>query len=149
MCKTGDIILIYNARNKNRPVGVHPFIVLDDSNGTVMGLYNYDFIGLLLTSADTEERKERLRQYVGNFSIAKEDKTINSGKDDNRDGYVEADQLFYFDKNKIKYKQLGKLAPDIFDLIIEVMEELSQNGVEMKQILDKATKIELSDKIED
>lgn len=144
MCQVGDIILIYNARNK-RPVGAHPFIVLDDTNGTVMGLYNYDFIGLLLTSASTEERKEHLKQYAGNFPVAKEDKYINSGKRDNLDSYVEADQLFYFDKNKIKYTHLGRLDDDIFNIIIEFMEELADSGIEMKQILDKATKIELSE----
>lgn len=142
MCQIGDIILIYNAKNK-RPVGAHPFIVLDDNNGTVMGLYNYDFIGLLLTSASTEERKEHLKQYAGNFPIAKEDKIVNPNKNDNRDGYVKADQLFYFDKRKIRYIHLGRIDSDIFDLIIEFMEELKDNGIKVKQILDNASKIEL------
>lgn len=142
MCKIGDIILIYNARNK-QPVGAHPFIVLDDTNGTVMGLYNYDFIGLLLTSASNEERKEHLKKYAGNFPIAKDDKHMNANETKNLDSYVEADQLFYFDKSKIKYKHLGTLDTEIFNLIIEFMEELSNRGIELKQILDKAQKIEL------
>ena len=37
---------------------MHPFIVLDNTNGKVSGVYSYDFIGLLLTSADTDEKKE-------------------------------------------------------------------------------------------
>ena len=37
MCKVGDILLIFNARNK-RAVGMHPFIVLDDRNGKVSGV---------------------------------------------------------------------------------------------------------------
>lgn len=39
MCKVGDILLIFNARNK-RSVGMHPFIVLDDSDGKVSGVYS-------------------------------------------------------------------------------------------------------------
>ena len=145
MCKVGDILLIFNARNK-RAVGMHPFIVLDDRNGKVSGVYSYDFIGLLLTSADTEEKKERLKQIDGNFPIAEEDKIMNSGKtNDNRYSYVEADQFFYFDKNKIKYIHIGTLEPDIYNLIIEFIEEISQSGVQIKQILDKATKIELEE----
>ncbi len=144
MCQIGDIILIYNARNR-RPVGAHPFIVLDDNNGTVMGLYNYDFIGLLLTSASTEERKEHLKQYAGNFPIAKEDKNMDPGKDNNLDSYVEADQLFYFDKTKINYTHLGRIDSDVFNLIVEFMEELGNSGIPMKQILDKATRIELQE----
>lgn len=43
MCKVGDILLIFNARNK-RSVGMHPFIVLDDSDGKVSGVYSYNFM---------------------------------------------------------------------------------------------------------
>ena len=37
MCKIGDILLIYNAKNR-KPIGMHPFIVLDDDNLTRMYL---------------------------------------------------------------------------------------------------------------
>ena len=68
---------------------------------------------------------------------------MNTNEAKNLDSYVEADQLFYFDKSKIKYKHLGTLDTEIFNLIIEFMEELSNRGIELKQILDKAQKIEL------
>lgn len=142
MCKIGDILLIYNARNK-KPVGAHPFIVLDDSNGIVSGIYSYDFIGLLMTSANTEEKKERLGKIEGNFPILPDDKNMNESKNhDNRFSYVEADQFFYFDKSKIKYIHLGTIDPDIYNLIIDFIEELSENGIEIKQILDKSSKIQ-------
>lgn len=147
MCKIGDILLIFNAKNK-KPVGMHPFIVLDDTNGKVSGVYSYDFIGLLLTSADTEEKKKRLKQIDGNFPISTDDKIMNEGKDnDNRYSYVEADQFFYFDKGKIKYIHIGSLEPDIYDLIIEFIQELNDNGVRIKRIFDKATKIEIDEEI--
>lgn len=147
MCKIGDILLIFNAKNK-KPVGMHPFIVLDDTNGKVSGVYSYDFIGLLLTSADTEEKKKRLKQIDGNFPISTDDKIMNEGKNkDNRYSYVEADQFFYFDKGKIKYIHIGSLEPDIYDLIIEFIQELTDNGVRIKRIFDKATKIEIDEEI--
>lgn len=142
MCKIGDILLIYNAKNEGKLVGMHPFIVLDDNNGVVSGMYTYDFIGLLLTSADTEEKKERLRKIEGNFPIAEDDKIMNTGKsDDNRYSFVEADQFFFFDKDKIKYIHLGKIEPDIYNLIIDFIQELSENGVTIQRICDKASKI--------
>ena len=147
MCKIGDILLIFNAKNK-KPVGMHPFIVLDDTNGKVSGVYSYDFIGLLLTSADTEEKKKRLKQIDGNFPISTDDKIMNEGKDnDNRYSYVEADQFFYFDKGKIKYIHIGSLEPDIYDLITEFIQELNDNGVRIKRIFDRATKIEIDEEI--
>lgn len=146
MCKIGDILLIYNAKNKRQPVGMHPFIVLDDRNGKVSGVYGYDFIGLLLTSADTEEKKEKLKQIDGNFPVSKDDKIMDSGKDtDNRYSYVEADQFFYFDKERIKYIHIGTIQPDIHNLIIEFIQELSNDGVRIKKILDKATRIEVDE----
>lgn len=142
MCKIGDILLIYNAKNK-KPVGMHPFIVLDDTNGKISGVYSYDFIGLLLTSANTEEKKERLRNIEGNFPISEDDKIIDKSKDkDNRYSYVEADQFFYFDKDRIKYIHLGAIQPDIYNLIVEFIHELNNNGTPIKQIIDKAKKIE-------
>ena len=143
MCKIGDILLIYNAHNQGRVVGMHPFIVLDDTNGVVHGIYSYDFIGLLLTSADTEERKKWLRAIEGNFPIAQDDKIMDNGKShDNRYSYVEADHFFYFDKSKIKYMHIGTIDPDIYNLITEFIQELNERGITFKQIVDKATKIE-------
>lgn len=144
MCKVGDILLIYNAKNKKH-VGMHPFIVLDDTNGKISGIYSYDFIGLLLTSADTEEKKERLKKIDGNFPISEDDKIMDESKNvDNRYSYVEADQFFYFDKTKIKYIHIGVLETDIYNLIIEFIQELNSKGIPIKQIVDKATKIEES-----
>lgn len=146
MCKVGDILLILNAKNKGKLVGRYPFLVLDDTEGKVSGVYDYDFIGLLLTSADTEEKKKRLGNIVGNFPIAKEDKILDkeSMNDTNRNSYVEADQFFYFDKNQIKYIHIGRIEPDIYNLITEFIEEISSDGeLRIKRIVDKATKIDL------
>lgn len=49
MCKVGDIILIYNAKNKGKPIGPHQFIVLDDEPGKVKGL-DYDLISSIMSS---------------------------------------------------------------------------------------------------
>ena len=145
MCKIGDILLIYNARN-GRPVGKHPFIVLDDTAGKVRGIYSYDFIGLLISSANTEEKMERLKSFEGNFPLSPDDKIVDDAKKNNNlSSYVKADQFFYFDKSKIKYLKIGSLVPDIFNLIVEFIQELIEMGVAFYQILDKATKIETDD----
>lgn len=89
-----------------------------------------------------------MKQIDGNFPISTDDKIMNEGKDkDNRYSYVEADQFFYFDKGKIRYIHIGSLEPDIYDLIVEFIQELSENGIRIKQIVDKATKIETSEEI--
>lgn len=143
MCKIGDILLIYNAKN-GQYVGKHPFIVLDDNAGKVRGVYSYDFIGLLVSSANTEEKKERLRSFEGNFPISPDDKVMDNVDKTNRmNSFVKADQFFYFDKSKIKYIKIGSLVPDIFNLIIEFIQELAEAGIVFQQILDKAKKINI------
>lgn len=137
MCKIGDILLIYNAKDKCA-IGQHPFIVLDDVAGTVRGFYSYDFVGLLMSSANSEEKKQKLKKFEGNLPIVAEDKIINDVNYDNRDAYVKADQFFYFDKDKIKYIKIGSVIPDIFNLIVEFIEELSSTGVKFRQIIDNA-----------
>lgn len=133
MCKIGDILLVYNAKNK-KMIGMHPFIVLDDESGVVCGVYAYDFIGLLLTSANTPEKREKLSKYDGNFPITQDDKIINNNKlTDSRFAYAKADQFFYFDKNRIKYIQIGSLNKDIYELIIEFIEELNEKGIEFNK----------------
>lgn len=103
MCKIGDILLIYNARDKVS-IGVHPFVVLDDTAGKISGIYGYDFVGLLMSSADTPEKKEKLKQFEGNFPIATDDKNMDDKwQNNNKTAYLKADQFFYFDKNRIKY----------------------------------------------
>ena len=142
MCKIGDILLIYNSKVNKHFIGPHPFIVLDDQNGKVSGVYAYDFIGLLLTSADTDERKAKLKKIEGNFPIAEDDKVMNEDKShDNRYSFVEADYFFYFDKSRTKYMHIGHIDPDIYNLITEFILELSQRGIQIKAVLDKATKI--------
>lgn len=143
MCKIGDILLIYNAKN-GQYIGKHPFIVLDDKAGIVRGIYGYDFIGLLISSANTDEKKERLKQFEGNFPLVANDKIIEDNKkDSNFDSYVKADQFFYFDKSKIKYAKIGSIVPDMFNLIVEFIEELAIKGIKFYQILDKARKIKI------
>ena len=141
MCKIGDILLIYGARNDGRFVGTHPFVVIEDVAGKVSGFYGYDFIGLLMSSADTEEKREKLKKFEGNLSIVADDKIINDNTYDNKDAYVKAEQFFYFNKDTIRYIKIGSIAPDIFNLIIEFIQELSRSGVQFQQIIDN-TKIE-------
>lgn len=147
MCEIGDILLIDNAKNR-KFVGQHPFIVIDDQDGIVRGMYQYDFIGLIMTSGDTEEKKLVRGSNPANYPIEPENKIIDSSISyDNKFAYVETDQFFYFDKSKIRYVHLGKLDADILNMVIDFIEESSENGMSIIQILDKAKKIKLEEEI--
>ena len=41
------------------------------------------------------------------------------------DGYVKAEQLYYFNKQKIDYSVIGKLHTDVFNRLVEFISSLS------------------------
>ena len=134
MCKIGDIILIYNPKRFRKPIGMHSFVVLDDTQGTIKSM-DFDFIGLLMSSMDTEEKHEKLMRYDGNFPITPDEQDIEDGGN-GKEACIKAEQFYYFNKEKIKYKVLGRLDEEIFNLLIEFIQELNQKGIQFQQITD-------------
>ena len=48
---------------------------------------------------------------------------------------IKAEQFYYFHKDKIKYKVIGKLDEEIFNLLVEFIEELNKSGMQFQQIM--------------
>lgn len=145
MCKIGDLILIRNPKTQNKIIGQHTFIVMDDSGGIIRGMFEYDFIALVMTSYNEsdETRHEKLKAYANNFHVSKLDKILDDEKyhSDNRAAYVRADMIFYFSKEKIKYKKIGMLSEEIYNLLVEFVEELQARGFEFKQVIEQTKKL--------
>lgn len=120
MCKIGDIILIKKYKDGNNQLGRHSFIVIDDRNDSIEGL-PYDMICNVLSSFKNDEQKERKLRYKGNFPISHDDTMTNP--DNGNNGYVKADQLYYFKKDKIEYRVIGNVLPDILSLLFEFISE--------------------------
>lgn len=120
MCKIGDIILIKKYKDGNNKIGRNSFIVIDDRKGIIEGL-PYDMICNVLSSFKSEEQKDRKLGYDGNFPISHDDTVTNPHNGNN--GYVKADQLYYFNKDKIDYRVIGNILPDILKLLFEFIAE--------------------------
>lgn len=130
MCKVGDIILIERYQHGSHILGHHSFIVISDEEGKIEGL-SYDMICNVLSSFKDEKQKKKKLSYDGNFPVANED--TNTVPDNGLDGYVKTDQLYYFNKEKINYRIIGTIDPEILELIIEFINE---SDFEMHEILD-------------
>lgn len=120
MCKVGDIILIKRYKDNKNIIGRHSFIVIDDRKGVIEGL-PYDMVCNVLSSFKTDEQKKRKLKYEGNFPITHDDTITNP--DNGNNGYVKADQLYYFKKDKIEYQVIGNVLPDILKLLFEFIAE--------------------------
>ena len=130
MCKVGDIILVKKYKSENKILGKHSFVVINDNNGTIEGM-PYDMVCNVLSSFKDDEQKERKLSYPGNFPIANEDTITNP--DNGKSGYVKTDQLYFFNKDTIDYKVIGIIDPDIFNLLIEF---INQSDFDLVAITD-------------
>lgn len=79
---------------------------------------------------DEKQKKNKLR-FKGNFSISFSASLVvnNNGKD----GYIKSEQMYYFNKEKTDYIIIGKLKANVFNQLIEFIQELD---VEIKHITD-------------
>lgn len=134
MCKQGDIIVINEYKDHGSVLSRHSFVVIDDEGGTVQGL-SFDFIAQVMSSFKSEEQKQRKLKYPGNFPITASDKNMNPGAN-NKEGYIKAEQFYYFDKSKTKFSVIGKMTDTTFFDLLDFIESLAGKGVSIEQIID-------------
>lgn len=120
MCKIGDIILVEQYADKGMTLSRHSFVVIEDKDGVVEGL-PYDMICNVLSSFKNANQKQRKLSYSGNFPISNNDTVTNPNN--GLDGYIKTDQLYYFNKDKIQYRNIGYIHPEILELVFQYMEE--------------------------
>lgn len=120
MCRVGDIILVNSYKDGKKKLKRHSFIVIDDEGGKIQGL-PYDFIANVLSSFKDDNQRERKLSYEGNFPISHND--TNTTPDNGKDGFVKADQLYYFNKENLSYTVIGTVNVEIFNLLMTFIEE--------------------------
>lgn len=124
MCKVGDIIVVEQYIDDGKTLSRHSFIVLNDESGEIQGL-DYDIVCNVISSFKDEQHKKKKLKYLANFPIKAEDKNITNSKR-NVDGYIKANQFYYFSKKKTNYIVIGTLSPDVFNVLIALINELKE-----------------------
>ena len=130
MCKCGDIILVYEYKSHGSEISKHSFVVINDKNGIIEGL-SYDIICNVLSSFKDEFQRQHKLAYPGNFPVDTDDVKINNGN--NRNGYIKADQFYYFDKNKLKYKVIGTMNEAAYG---ELVDFIMTSDFKIENVLD-------------
>lgn len=122
MCKVGDIIVVDNYISEDCTVlPRHSFVVIDDNANEIRGL-KYDFVANVMSSFKSEEHKQKKLRFKENVGITSND--IVSGSKNGKDGYIKADQLYYFNKNKLNYYVLATISEDLLTDLIKLIVEL-------------------------
>ena len=130
MCEVGDIILVPRFISQNREVPPHSFVVLNVDGGEIKGL-DYDLVCNMMSSFKNEEQKKRKLSYPGNFAITHNDSEVVNGN--NKDGYIKADQFYYFDKSKTEFIVIGNMIREVFEALKKFIME---SDFELLDIID-------------
>lgn len=122
MCKVGDIIVVEKYISEDgKEMSKHSFVVIDDNPDNIKGL-NYSFVSNVMSSFKYEQHKRKKLRYEENVGVTSED--IESDYINGKEGYIKADQLYYFDKNNIEYYVLASVNPDLLDELIRIIVKL-------------------------
>lgn len=123
MCKIGDIIVVKKYIGDDGKIidRQHSFVVIDDNPDSVGGI-SYDLVTNVMSSFKDEEHRRKKLSYKENIEITSDD--IISNTKNGKSGYIKADQLFYFKKNKLDYYVFAQVDRELLDELIRLIIEL-------------------------
>ena len=130
MCMVGDIIVINDYYDNGKKINKHSFVILNDAEGKIQGL-DYNIVCNVMSSFKNKEQRAKKLKYPGNFPITYNDVDITSGN--NKEGYIKAEQFYYFDKEKIDYFVIGSMNEEAFNTLTGFIMELN---IDIKHIID-------------
>lgn len=128
MCKLGDIIVVNKyIGDDNEEISKHSFVVINDKPGFIEGL-KYDLITNVMSSFKSEEQRIKKLKFEENVEILSE-QIISKIPTNKKNGFIKADQLIYFNKNKLDYYVLGHISDELLEELIMIIISLSKNGL--------------------
>ena len=122
MCKVGDIIVVKNYVSQGKSISRHSFVVLNTEKGEIQGL-DYDLVCNVMSSFHSKEQREKKMKYSGNFEYPSSAENIKNGH--GRDGYIKAEQFYYFNREKTDFYVIGNVDPVLFRALIDFINQLS------------------------
>lgn len=126
MCKSGDIIVIKEFRDESgEKVPKHSFVVINDEKDFIEGL-KYDFVCNMMCSFHNDKHKKKKLRYKENLPI--KEKVIKGNKINSKEGFIKANQLYYFNKNSIEYKIIAHMEPKLLEELINLILILQSDG---------------------
>ena len=93
----------------------------------------------MLCSFHNEEHKNKKLKFKENLEI--KEKLISGEKINDKNGYIKADQLYYFDKNLIEYQVIAHMEAELLDELVQLILVLNEKGL-LKNIITNLKKIE-------
>lgn len=131
----GDVIIINNYISPdNVELKKHSFIVVNNKAGKISGVeinldleLEFDIVATVMSSIKNEVHKDKIKSYYPkNMLVEFSDAQIkNSNK---LDGFIKVNQLYYFQRENIKYIKIGKLNKKTLNKLLNLIEINDNNG---------------------
>lgn len=115
MCQIGDIIIIKKYKDRGEMQHQHAFLVISEEQGKINNI-PYNINCNVISAFKDEDHKIRKMRSPGNFPIVLDAYDVEMGN--SNEGYIKADQIFYFQKENIEYEVIGKVASDKFNSLL-------------------------------
>lgn len=126
MCKIGDIIVINEFKNEyDKKVPKHSFVVINDNQDYIEG-FKYDFISNMICSFHNEEHRKKKSKYLS--TLPTKEGYIIGDAINAKNGYVKADQLYYFDKSKIEFKTIAHMNDEFLKELNQLISKLKKKN---------------------
>lgn len=79
-------------------------------------------------------------KYQENLPIKEE--YISGDKINSKNGYIKADQLYYFNKSLIEYKVIAHMKAELLDELVQLILVLNEKGL-LKNVTENLEKMEI------
>ena len=140
MCKLGDIIIINKFKNEEEKfVPKHSFVVINDEKDYIKGV-KYDFVANMMCSFHDKNHKKKKLKYIENLPI--KEKYIKGKKINSKQGYIKADQIYYFNKQLIEYEVIAHIDKKLLNELTHLIITLNKKKL-LKNITTNLEKINL------
>ena len=134
MCQIGDLIRIEKyIGDDGVEVGRHTFVVLSTDKNTIKGLL-FDLVGTPISSIKNEKQRNKIKKDNKLMIIRTNDQN-NMPASNYEESFIKAHLMYYFKKNKLRYKNLGSLNVETFIELQNKLLELDEND-EIEQVLE-------------
>lgn len=110
---------------------------MNDTNGKIEGL-SFNIVATVMSSFKSDEQKNKKIRLEENLEIKESELNIN--EHNTKDGYIKADRLYYFDKNKIDYFVVGQVDGDVLIRLLEKIQYLDTKG-KLKQNIENIKEV--------
>lgn len=131
----GDIIVVSEYISPDDiKLPQHSFVVVENRRGKISGVeielnieLKFDIVATVMSSIKNKKHKKKIESYYPkNMIIEFNDAEISNGN--KKDGFIKANQLYYFQKKNISYKKIGKLNKNTLEKLLELILTNSKNG---------------------